>query len=139
LTKGKVTLHKAFDFCGIRISEEECLQIMELHSFENMKERRPTGDPLVKSSPGHYYKGKIGTWQEDLNDSEHHEFNQVAGDLLVELGYASPGWCSEVDLNNEKPCRLWKRLLYWRLKFLSLSILGCRLTKLIESQFRSKI
>jgi hypothetical protein len=92
LSSGKRVLKTVFEFCGLSVGDEELADIVWEHQFDRMKARRQSADERVLTSPSHYRKGKIGSWKEDLSPIQRYFFDEIAGDLLVELGYAEKGW-----------------------------------------------
>ena len=85
-------LKSVLDFCDVPASVEDVAAIVETYTFEKMKASRigPTGKIKVKE--GHYRKGKIGSWKEELDPVQRYLFDKIAGDLLRELGYAKHRW-----------------------------------------------
>jgi hypothetical protein len=63
-----------------------------------MKAKRQHADERVKAHEAFYRKGKAGGWREDLDAVGRYRFDMVAGDLLIELGYAKEGWWAESSL-----------------------------------------
>jgi len=95
LAFGLPTLASVFDFCELPISEEEVAEIVEAHRFQKMKAKRQHADDRAKTHQAFYRKGKAGSWREDLDAFDRYRFDRIAGDLLVELGYAQEGWWAE--------------------------------------------
>jgi hypothetical protein len=87
---GEKALRDVFDFCELPTSAELVRSILREHSFATNKANRkmPVGDPRVKAPKGHYRKGKVGSWQEELSAEQRQVFEGIAGALLQELGYA---------------------------------------------------
>jgi len=85
-------LARIFDHCGVAASPEQIQAIVENYSFERMKSRRATADPQVLAHPRHYQRGGTGRWRQELSLGERYEVHRAAGDLLVELGYATANW-----------------------------------------------
>lgn len=82
------SLKKIFTFCKLDINNEELNEIIETNKFENLKIRGATADPNSKLNHSkHYRKGKAGSWKDDLSIQEQFIFNEVAGSLLIDLGY----------------------------------------------------
>jgi hypothetical protein len=92
LSNGESELNRVFEFCDINITDSDCTDLIETFSFKNMRKHRPTPDPNVKANRGHYHKGKPGTWTEELSEKDLMDFCEVAGNLLVGLGYADTKW-----------------------------------------------
>ena len=95
LTTGVDTLKTVFDFCGLSISIEDIAAIVDAHQFEKMKAKRQSADQRVKTNAASYRKGKAGSWQEDMDPMQRYLFDEIAGDLLHELGYANDDWWAE--------------------------------------------
>ncbi len=92
LTSGVDTLKTVFDFCGLPASVEDVATIVEAHQFEKMKAKRQSSDKRVKMHPAFYRKGKAGSWREDMEPIQRYLFDEIAGELLRELGYANDDW-----------------------------------------------
>jgi hypothetical protein len=80
---------KVLDFCGLDCEPGWIEATLAANTFEKMKAARKTGDSSVQAKEAHYRKGRAGTWSEDMTSTEAFEFEEVAGDLLRELGYES--------------------------------------------------
>lgn len=94
-TSGVDVLKAIFEFCGLPASMEEVIAVVNAHQFEKMKANRPTPVDSVKAPVGSYRKGKVGGWREELDPFQKYFFDQIAGDLLRELGYAEDGWWAD--------------------------------------------
>lgn len=88
LNDGQETLQAVFDFCNLPTKSREAAKILTEHQFEKMKEQRATPAKGIQAPKGAYRKGKVGSWQEDLSAGQQYRFHRIAGDLLVDLGYA---------------------------------------------------
>jgi hypothetical protein len=82
-------------FCGLNAEPGWIARTIEENTFEKMKSRRATGDPLVPATDAHYQQGRAGRWREEFTARDRYELDQVAGPLLAALGYAQPGWWAE--------------------------------------------
>lgn len=91
-------LAEIFAACGIPASHGDIDAIVEDHSFERMKGCCATADPQVLAHPKHYQRGGSGRWRQELSLRERFEVHRAAGDVLVELGYASTGWWGDTML-----------------------------------------
>jgi hypothetical protein len=91
LGAGVETLKRVFDFCDLAVGRDRLTEIVEGHPFDSMKARRQYSVETVKAHEAFYRKGKAGGWREDLEPVERHMFHKVAGDLLIQLGYAQEG------------------------------------------------
>jgi Sulfotransferase family len=87
LASGPNVLKNIFDFCDLKISHEEVTSIFDAHTFDKMKVRVDMPVEGLEGSIKHYRKGKEGSWHEDLSLWQRFIVNEVAGDLLFELGY----------------------------------------------------
>jgi len=94
-TAGIDTLKCVFDFCDLPASVEDVAANLEAHQFERMKAKRQHADDRVKTHEAFYRKGRVGSWQEELNPMQRYIFDEIAGDLLRELGYAEGRWWAE--------------------------------------------
>lgn len=92
LISGANTLKSVFDFCGLPATHNEVTAIIEEHKFDKMKAQRQHADKRAKTSAAFYRKGKIGSWQEEIQPVQRYVFDVIAGDLLCKLGYAKDGW-----------------------------------------------
>jgi len=88
-------LMSVFDFCGLTAQDELVAAIVDKHKFENLKRSRLTPSEGVRAPEGHYRQGKVGGWQHEFTGLQRYLFDEVAGDLLRELGYAQKGWWAE--------------------------------------------
>lgn len=95
LTAGVDTMRSIFNFCGLSLSMVDVATIVEQHSFENMKANRLSAVKGIKTSEAHYRKGEMGNWRKELTPMDKYLFDQIAGDLLCQLGYAENGWWAE--------------------------------------------
>lgn len=86
------TLKSVFDFCGLSASVEDVAEIVHAHQFEKIKASRVMPARNVTAPEGHYRKGKVGNWREELDPKQKYLFDEIAGDLLCELGYAENRW-----------------------------------------------
>ncbi len=86
------TLESVFRFCGLPATQGLVTSIVESHRFDKLKRLRPTAAPGVRAPQGHYREGKVGTWRREFTAAQRYRFDQIAGDLLCELGYAQKGW-----------------------------------------------
>lgn len=81
-------LKKLFDHLDIKPNEKQFNYIIEKYSFKNIAGRKK-GDGDKHS---HYRKGVAGDWKNYFTDMHKTKFKELAGDILVDLGY-------EKDLN----------------------------------------
>lgn len=94
-TDGATTIESVFNFCGLSVSLEKAAVIAEAHQFEKMKVERQHADERAKTHAAFYRKGIVGDWKGALDPVQRYLFDQLAGDLLNELGYAEHGWWAE--------------------------------------------
>lgn len=95
LTAGVDTLKTVFGFCGLPMSVENVAAIVDAHQFKRVKKKRLAPDKRVKANVAFYRKGKAGSWQEDMDPIQRYLFDEIAGDLLRQLGYANGNWWAE--------------------------------------------
>jgi hypothetical protein len=95
LDRGAQTLTEVFEFCGLPVSSQQVTQILSDHRFEKMKATGMSPVDNIKIPTAHFRKGKAGAWMRDLGPVQRFTFNEIAGDLLFELGYASEGWWAD--------------------------------------------
>jgi len=86
---------RVLGFCGLSATAEWIAEIVDANTFDKMKERGASPDPTTKLSEKRYHRGTAGGWLQDLSAWDRFQFDQLAGDLLCELGYAQPGWWAE--------------------------------------------
>jgi hypothetical protein len=86
---------KVLDFCGLPYTPDWISETLAANTFEKMKSSGASPDQRTKLSEKRYHRGKAGGWKEDFSGWQRYEFDRIAGDLLVELGYAKPGWWAE--------------------------------------------
>lgn len=82
--QGKV-LQEVFDFLGCQWTPDVIRQCQERATFQKMSGRQPgdDGQPLAKAR-----KGIAGDWKNYFTRRDGQLFDEIAGDLLVQLGYA---------------------------------------------------
>ncbi|MGD2114182.1 MAG: sulfotransferase [Acidobacteriota bacterium] len=70
---------------------------IERYGLDRMKRERrgPGGAPLPE---GFVRSGGVGGWRTEWSTAERYLVHRIAGPLLVELGYAEPGWWAESGL-----------------------------------------
>ncbi|RMG93454.1 MAG: sulfotransferase [Chloroflexi bacterium] len=76
-------LRQLFDFCHIPYDENLLADIQEQTRFENKYRPRETGFRR---------RAQIGGWRERWGVREKQQFHQVAGELLLELGYENDAY-----------------------------------------------
>jgi sulfotransferase 6B1 len=59
----------------------EHLRMTKLELLERIKQN------IVPESSGTFRKGKVGDWKEEFNIKHKEAFKEIAGDLLIQLGY----------------------------------------------------
>ncbi len=91
---GVSVLKSVFDFCGLSIPEDVAA-IVNAHQFDKMKSNRSSPLNDIQAPQGHYRKGKVGSWRKELAPMQKYLFDEIAGNLLSELGYAENGWWAE--------------------------------------------
>jgi hypothetical protein len=60
-------------------------ELLEYHTVE----RDLAGESSASQVSQSLYPSSIGRWEQDLSDQDKEKVKEVAGDLLIELGYAS--------------------------------------------------
>ena len=105
---GPAVLAEVLDFCGLEAGEAEIEQCLADHSFEKMRQRSQTPDDRVAVKIGHYRTGRVGTWRSDLRPRQRLAFEREAGELLLALGYAEPGWWAASGLERAILPLLWR-------------------------------
>ena len=78
-----IHMKSLFVHLDIKISDTQLKSILEKYSFKNIAGRKK-GEGDKKS---HYRKGMAGDWRNYFTDNHKAEFKEVAGDILIELGY----------------------------------------------------
>jgi hypothetical protein len=91
----QATLKAVYDFCGLANTPDQIAETVQQHTFEKVKADRVSPVEGVALPKNFYRKGKVGSWQQDLPPVQRYLFDEIAGDLLVELGYAEKGWWAE--------------------------------------------
>lgn len=86
---------KVLEFCGLPYTLEWIAETLAANTFEKMKASGASPDQRTKLSEKRYHRGTAGGWKEELSGWDRYEFDRIAGDLLVELEYAKPGWWAE--------------------------------------------
>jgi hypothetical protein len=94
------SLRRVFDFCGLLAGAELIAQIEEQCRFETAKASRATPVPGIKEPEGHYRRGKVGSWRDEMSPLSGYVFDRAAGDLLRELGYAQRKWWARSPLQS---------------------------------------
>ncbi|NND02659.1 MAG: sulfotransferase [Acidimicrobiia bacterium] len=75
-----------FSHCDIRLPDNVLRELVADHSFEKLSGGRQKGEENKKD---HLRKGVAGDWKNHFDDEALAYFNNVAGDLVELLGYAS--------------------------------------------------
>ncbi len=81
VTRPKETLEPLFTFIGE--AWDPC--VLDFH----LKKREGTKESSDGQVARRLYTHAAGRWQRDLNEQDRETFKRIAGDVLVELGYAS--------------------------------------------------
>lgn len=97
LVQGVELYERVLAFCRLPADRAWIEQTLAENTFSKMKERGASADPKVTVSRHHYRQGKAGSWHKDFTLQDRYEFDRAAGELLVELGYAEPGWWAATD------------------------------------------
>jgi hypothetical protein len=98
---GPAILAEVLDYCGLEADEETAATIYETFRLQPEGPEPPSsivwGGEVFRrhgrpsEPPGFFGEGRAG-WRSRLSRFEQYVFDDVAGDLLAELGYAEPGW-----------------------------------------------
>lgn len=90
-------MRRVFDFAALPITDDELAQIIAEHRIDVLKERRASAAVAGLVVPeGHYNKGVAGRWRDAMTDEDCVVFEDLAGELLAELGYADDEWRARV-------------------------------------------
>ena len=76
-------VERLLDFLGANANEETVKRCVEATSFERMA-RRKRGE---EESSSFFRKGVAGDWENIFTEEDKQVFKEVAGDLLIKLGY----------------------------------------------------
>lgn len=99
---GPSELARVFRFAGLDAALEECEEIYRRHTL-GLNGNRPAssivwgGEALRRlggppeEPEGFFGPARPGAWRDELSPGERWTFHRVAGDMLVELGYAEDG------------------------------------------------
>jgi hypothetical protein len=92
LTNGVKVLQEVFEFIGVSIGRGSVTAIYEKYRFEKMKQAG-TGANQFELPEGFFRKGQAGDWRNILLDPmQRYLFDEIAGDLLRDLGYCDESW-----------------------------------------------
>lgn len=91
----EAALKAVYDFCGLPATAEEVTATVAKHTFDRLQKERSSPVPGVTLPQNFYRKGKTGSWQQDLSPTQCYLFDEIAGDLLQELGYAQKDWWAD--------------------------------------------
>jgi len=90
LADGPGSLMGLFAFIGVPTTHQRCVDICDAHTLTAMRDSR------AFELPAEFFRsGRAGTWRTELRAIDRYLFDEIAGDLLCELGYASPDWWIE--------------------------------------------
>jgi Sulfotransferase family len=85
------SLMRAFSFMGLPATPEDASEICERHTLARMQDGAGPFD-----LPREFFRrGEVGGWRAEMKPMERYRFEEAAGDLLCELGYARSGWWVE--------------------------------------------
>ena len=96
---GVSLLRDVFEFVGVDISETQAASFMEEQSFERASGRGVVSASILTGGEGassaaarhepegFFRQGAVGGWRAEWSADDKRAFNEVAGDLLIELGY----------------------------------------------------
>ncbi len=97
-SNGVATARQAFEACGVSVSDAEIAAILEKNEFGAVAKGVVSPSILTPSSSaeadrlrtepeGFFRKGQVGGWRDEWSSDDRFAFDDVAGDLLIELGY----------------------------------------------------
>ena len=91
LSNPEAELRKMVDFIGIDISNDVITHAVEVSRFDKMREIDQTKGRKynLTGTKDFVRKGKAGTWQDEYSQEDIAYFKEIAGDLLIRLGYES--------------------------------------------------
>jgi Sulfotransferase family len=88
---GPASLLRALSFVGLPATLEDAVAICERHGLARMRDGAGPFD-----LPREFFRrGRVGSWRGEMTPMERYRFEEAAGDLLRELGYAPSGWWIE--------------------------------------------
>jgi hypothetical protein len=76
-------VRRLLEFLGADSSEEAANRCVEKTGFERTSARKPGQEESVSR----YRKGVAGDWRNVFTEEDKHVFKEVAGELLIKLGY----------------------------------------------------
>jgi tetratricopeptide (TPR) repeat protein len=79
---------RLYDHCNITISDALISQILDDYSFEKLSQGRKQGS---EDQSSHYRKGLPGDWKNYFNSTIRSKFEEIAEDLVGDLGYEWDG------------------------------------------------
>ena len=100
-------LKRVYDFCQLDYTDDLVNDIAAGHDFANKDDGLET--PGVSRVKGNIHEG----WREKMTPMDRYLFDIVAGDLLVDLGYAEEGWWYDNSLQWLR-LKLQRRMI-WRI------------------------
>ena len=92
LADGAAELKRIYDFCQLDYTDDLVNDIVAGHDFSNKSDGLETSG--VTRIKGNIHEG----WREKMTPMDRYLFDIVAGDLLMELGYAEPDWWCDSSL-----------------------------------------
>jgi hypothetical protein len=98
LSDGVRTMARVFAHCALDTAEVDLPALVAAHDFATMKAKRQGPDRRVAVDAAHFREGRAGGWRVTMSPLDRYRFDRVAGQLLVELGYAEPGWWARSGL-----------------------------------------
>lgn len=91
LENGLEVLGSIFDFIGLPMGSEELESIYHNCQFEKMKKKQLNVNKFYRAQ-NFFRKGRPGDWQNVFTLKQKYIFHRIAGDLLLDLGYAEDNW-----------------------------------------------
>jgi hypothetical protein len=81
-------LLSVMEFCGLECTRAEARAIVAECEFDKMKERGVGVDSSARVPGGHFRRGEVASWEDELPLHDRYTVERIAGDLLRSLGYS---------------------------------------------------
>lgn len=116
LAQTSAELRRVFEFLGLESSPAMCERIVEANRFAELRKTNALSDAIVfggeaarlfgrpPEPEGFFRAGRTGGWREAMSPRDLRTFDEVAGDLMREMGYSlEPAEPSRLDRLRESP------------------------------------
>jgi Sulfotransferase family len=105
---GPETLRSTFSWCGINISTETAVDLLEKYKIDQLRSGKAEGVPWpVSTEPvGFFRKGEAEGWRSELKPRQIALTELMARDLMIELGYQLA-----MEGNRISACNAWMQML----------------------------